>query len=160
MVKVVCKLKKIVLMCVCMVISLASYVYSDIHSIEGRWLTKDDEAIVEIYNDPEKNVYNGKIVWLTEPNDENNNDKVDNNNPDPLKRNQKRIGLIIAKGFTYIGNNKWGDGKMYDPENGKTYSGVIKVTEDDTLKLRGYIGISLIGRTEVWHRADTQKEKI
>ena len=50
------------------------------------------------------------------------------------------------------GDGAWSGGFIYDPNSGKTYRGKIKLTDPDTLRLRGYIGISLLGRTEVWKR--------
>jgi uncharacterized protein (DUF2147 family) len=61
------------------------------------------------------------------------------------------MGLDILSGFKYGGGNIWQDGKIYDPKNGKTYS--CKMTlEGNELKVRGYVGFSLLGRTTVWTR--------
>ena len=56
------------------------------------------------------------------------------------------------QGFRYKGDNKWTGGTIYDPNNGKTYKGNITKIDTDTLKLRGYIGVSLFGRNEIWTR--------
>jgi uncharacterized protein (DUF2147 family) len=119
-----------------------------VHAVTGRWFTKDDEAIIEIYE--EDDLLYGKIVLLQEPTDEQGNEKVDNNNPDPAQRDQKRIGLVIMKNFVQKNEYKWGGGKIYDPDNGKTYACTMKLGKNNTLKIRGYIGVSLLGRTEVW----------
>ena len=66
------------------------------------------------------------------------------------KQGNPIIGLNLVNGFVYQGKNKWGDGTIYDPDNGKTYSCKMTLMEDNTLKVRGFIGISLIGRTQVW----------
>jgi uncharacterized protein (DUF2147 family) len=61
------------------------------------------------------------------------------------------MGLDILSGFKFSGGNIWEDGKIYDPKNGKTYS--CKMTlEGNELKVRGYVGFSLLGRTTVWTR--------
>ena len=52
----------------------------------------------------------------------------------------------------YKGNNEWADGTIYDPLNGSTYSCTIKMTNANTLDIRGYIGVSALGRTDVWKR--------
>jgi uncharacterized protein (DUF2147 family) len=62
------------------------------------------------------------------------------------------IGLVILKDFAFNGKDKWEDGTIYDPNNGKTYSCVIRLKNESALEVRGYIGISLLGRTEVWTR--------
>lgn len=118
-------------------------------SIIGRWYTTDNAGIVEIYQCGTKLC--GKITWLKEPNQDNGKPKVDENNPDASKRNQPIIGLVILKGFVADGDNKWEDGEIYDPENGKTYSCKMSLN-GNTLEVRGYIGVSLFGRTEKWTR--------
>jgi uncharacterized protein (DUF2147 family) len=54
--------------------------------------------------------------------------------------------------FTYDGKNHWGGGRIYDPETGKTYRCKLTLDSDHKLEVRGYIGISLLGRTMVWTR--------
>ena len=118
--------------------------------IAGKWLTEKKDSAVEIYKCADK--YCGKIIWLSEPKNEDGTDKVDDKNPDESKKNQKIIGLNIVWDFIHKGGKKWGDGKIYDPENGKTYSCKMKLEDDGKLNLRGYVGVSLFGRTTVWTR--------
>jgi uncharacterized protein (DUF2147 family) len=122
-------------------------------AILGTWLTANSKAKVNIYK--ENNKYYGKIVWLKTPNYENGTAKVDKNNPDKTKQTNPLIGLNLLKDFVFD-EDVWEDGTIYDPENGKTYSCNIKY-RDGKLDLRGYIGISLIGRTQTWFKIDTQK---
>ena len=118
--------------------------------ILGRWYTTDKGAIVEIYDCAGKLC--GKIVWLKEPNNEQGKPKTDIHNPDDKQHNTPVIGLNMLSGFKNSGDNQWEDGTIYDPKNGKTYS--CKMTLNvDNLEVRGYIGISLFGRTEHWTRA-------
>jgi uncharacterized protein (DUF2147 family) len=58
----------------------------------------------------------------------------------------------MLKDFVYDGNNEWSGGTIYDALNGSTYSCVIKMTNENTLNIRGYIGVSALGRTDVWKR--------
>ena len=118
-------------------------------AIIGEWYTDSEKSIVEIQKCDY--TYCGKITWLKEPTYEDGTEKIDKENPNPSKRNTPIIGLTIVQGFRYKGKNKWGDGKIYDPENGKTYSCKMKL-ENNKLKVRGFIGISLIGRTTVWKK--------
>ena len=83
--------------------------------------------------------------------DKNGQPKVDSKNPDKNKQNQKIIGLVILQNFKFD-DDEWNDGKIYDPESGKTYSCNLSLNGNNTLKVRGYIGISLLGRTETWTR--------
>jgi uncharacterized protein (DUF2147 family) len=62
------------------------------------------------------------------------------------------IGLQIVYDFTFAGDGLWKDGRVYDPKNGKTYRGKMTLISPQQLDLRGYIGISLLGRTTTWTR--------
>ncbi len=80
-----------------------------------------------------------------------NEPQVDVNNPSAAEHKRPLCGLEIGNGFHPDSPGHAKDGHIYDPESGKTYS--AEMTRDgDVLKLRGYIGISLFGRTETWHR--------
>ena len=80
--------------------------------------------------------------------------KTDIENPDEGLRDRAILGLEILSGMKYEGNGTWGGGTIYDPVNGKTYSASMSLDgpDDETLDLRGYIGISLFGRTTGWRR--------
>lgn len=118
----------------------------------GVWLTPGDNAArIEIYKVGEK--FYGKIVWVQNPNI-NGKPKLDSNNPNSSKQNVPRLGLEIMKGFTFNGSDEWKNGDIYDPETGKTYSAYMYLKDRNTLKLRGYIGFSFLGRTETWARAN------
>jgi uncharacterized protein (DUF2147 family) len=117
-------------------------------AVLGTWLTGSGKGKVLIYK--EGNKYNGKIVWLKEPNREDGTPKLDKNNADKTKQTTPIMGLNMLKGFIFD-EDKWTDGTIYDPENGKTYS--CKITfRDGKLDVRGYMGISLIGRTDTWFK--------
>ena len=60
---------------------------------------------------------------------------------------------IDAFGHSFS-DKKYTEGKIYDPKSGKTYSGQITQSDTNTLKLRGYIGVSLIGRSTIWTRSE------
>ena len=62
------------------------------------------------------------------------------------------LGYKILKDFEYSGKKTWENGTIYDPENGSTYSCTIKLTDKNTIDVRGYIGVSMIGRTDTWKR--------
>ncbi|OGW45632.1 MAG: hypothetical protein A2Y66_07855 [Nitrospirae bacterium RBG_13_41_22] len=116
-------------------------------AVVGEWYTAEGTSIMEIYKCDD--LYCGKIVWLKKPKNEEGKDKVDTKNPDETKRNRKLMGLEILWGFKYKGENQWEGGKIYDPKNGKTYSCKIKL-EGNELKVRGFVGFSLFGRTTIW----------
>ena len=115
--------------------------------IIGTWLTGNKKANIQIYKTGDK--YYGKLVWIKEPN-ENGKPKLDKNNSDANKRNMPLLGIVNLNNFVFD-DDEWTDGTIYDPENGKVYSCTMTL-EGGKLHVRGYIGISLIGRTDVWER--------
>jgi len=119
-------------------------------AILGTWLTGTQKAAVTIYK--EGNKYFGKISWLKNPNEENGKAKLDKNNPDDKKKTVPLMGLNLLKDFTFDGAAKWEKGTIYDPENGKTYSCKITMITADKLDVRGFVGISMLGRTQTWIR--------
>ena len=125
-------------------------------AILGVWETGSGKARVKIDKVGEK--YFGKIVWLREPNNEEGKPKVDKNNPDEKMRTTPLLGYRMLKDFNYSGEKTWEDGTIYDPENGSTYSCEITMTDENTLDVRGFIGVSVFGRTDVWKRVQVKKK--
>jgi uncharacterized protein (DUF2147 family) len=120
-------------------------------AIVGKWYNTEKDAKVEIFK--EGNKYFGKIIWLQDPKDDTGKPKVDLNNSDVSKQQRKIIGLKILDNFQFNGG-VWEDGTIYDPKNGKTYSCIIKKKDNKTLEVRGFVGISLIGRTVEWTKVE------
>ena len=131
----------------------------------GVWLNEEGTAKIEIYKDNGK--FFGKIVWLRDPvytshdvaaNAGNPKVKlgaarVDWKNPNTERQNDPILGLIVLRGFVYDAeDDEWIDGMIYDPKKGSDYKCFIKMPEANKLKLRGYVGFSLIGRTTRWTR--------
>ena len=117
--------------------------------IEGVWLNEEKDAKIQIYKARDGKFY-GKIVWLKDPT-ENGKPKTDKKNPKDQMKTQPLVELVILKGFNMDGNT-YEDGTIYDPNNGKTYD--CKMTyKGKTLAIRGFIGLSLFGRTTIWERA-------
>ncbi len=119
-------------------------------AIIGQWLNADSDAKIEIFR--QNNKYYGKIVWLKDQFNEKGKPQTDENNPDHKLQNRPIMGLLILRDLVYGGNNVWANGKIYDPESGNDYTCKMTLKNNNILKLRGYIGFSLFGRTEVWTR--------
>lgn len=119
--------------------------------IEGRWYNEEKTAQVEIYLAKDGKYY-GKIVWLKEP-EKNGKPRLDENNTNTASRSKPLMGLLLLKSFKKDGN-VYDDGTIYDPKNGKTYSCKITYKNATTLSIRGYVGISMIGRTTTWTKAN------
>ncbi len=126
-------------------------------AIVGKWLNQPKDAHIEIFKAPDGK-YFGKIAWLKEPTYPGDDkkgmagkEKVDRENPDPAKRTKPILGLVILRDFVYS-DSIWQSGRIYDPENGKDYKCKMTLKSPDALDVRGFIGFSLIGRTENWTR--------
>jgi uncharacterized protein (DUF2147 family) len=94
-----------------------------------------------------------KIVALREPTTPEGKQKTDIHNPDPAKRNTPIIGLVFMSGFVRKSDTRWEGGTIYDPKSGNTYSCFMELEGQEKIKVRGFIGVSLIGQTEYWNRA-------
>lgn len=118
--------------------------------ILGHWFNEEKDAKVEIY--VENGKYFGKVVWLEEPNEEDGKAKLDDENPDEELAKRPIMGLLLMINFDYEGDGEWENGDIYDPKSGKTYSCYMKLESNEKLKVRGFIGVSWIGRTTYWTR--------
>ena len=125
--------------------------FAQADQVEHLWYNTEKSAKIQIYKAVDGKFY-GKIVWLKEPNRD-GKPKTDIHNPDDKRHNDPVIGLLILKKFDKDGEHGYENGTIYDPKNGKTYK--CKMTlEGNELHVRGYIGFSLLGRTELWTKAE------
>ena len=127
--------------------TLSASVRSDV--LIGTWENSTGHIRVEIYK--KGHLFYGTLVWLKNPY-HNGKPKTDWKNPDPALRNRQIIGLVIIRGFIYEGNYVWDSGKVYDPDSGNDYSCKLQLINKNSLEVRGFIGITFIGRTEIWTR--------
>ncbi|RTY86307.1 DUF2147 domain-containing protein [Flavobacterium sp. GT3R68] len=119
-------------------------------TVVGKWKTIDDEtgkpkSIVEIYEKSGK-IY-GKVIDILEA--EHKKKVCSNCSGDD--KNKPILGMVVIKGLSKQGN-EYRNGKILDPKNGKLYKAIVALESKDKLKVRGYIGISLLGRTQYWYR--------
>lgn len=122
----------------------------DAATVEGKWLTADSEGWIRIElteKGPE-----GTIAGSPGDPYGNKSPRKDDKNPEPTLRDQPLHGLEIMRGFEGDGPGRWKNGRIYDPNSGKTYKCKLTLVDANTLKLRGYLGVSLFGRNEVWTR--------
>ena len=128
-------------------------VLSQANDICGIWLEEQKRSHIEIYQTTE-GLYEGKIVWLLEPLENNGDIKRDTQNPDKNLRNMPLEGLIIIENLNYVNKNEWGNGTIYDARSGKTYSLNAYLEDKNNLFMRGYMGFSFIGKTTSWTRVN------
>lgn len=119
-------------------------------TVEGTWINIDDETGVE-KSEIELYVKDGKLYGrikrLLLPEDQG---KICEKCTGKDK-NQPIEGLVIVKGLSENGE-EWTDGDIMDPANGKSYDCTIKLADANTLNVRGFLGFSFLGRTQVWKR--------
>jgi len=132
-------------------------------AVIGKWFTEGHKSIVEITKH-DNGKYYGKIAWMKEPvygpgDPEAGKAKHDRENPDKSLRDRPAMGLPLLNDFSYNTDKKeWTGGTIYDPERGKTYKCIMRL-EGKTLKVRGYIGTPILGRTTEWTRATKEDLK-
>lgn len=122
--------------------SLNLWAQAPADAVTGTYITEKGNAKVHITKEGSK--YIGTIVWTKTPG------KLDTENPTAAERTKKLVGKRILHNFVYTDKDTWEKGTIYDPESGKTYSCKITRKSNGILKVRGFIGISLIGRTTEW----------
>ena len=117
--------------------------------IIGIWLSEEKNGKIEIYKSGYK--YYGKLIWgKTMFEADGRTSKKDVKNSDMNLRTRKLKDLIMLTNFVFE-DNVWSGGKIYDPQAGKLYSCTMKL-KANTLNIRGYVGISLFGRSSEWTR--------
>ncbi len=116
----------------------------------GTWLDESGRAGITIAPCGEKLC--GSISWLKAPLDASGKPKHDIHNENAALRDRPLCGLTMLGNFTEDGPNAWSGGFIYDPEKGETYKSTMHLQPDNTLRVRGYIGIPLLGRSEIWTR--------
>lgn len=121
------------------------------HVVLGRWKTIDDEtgkatSVIEIFE--KHNKIHGRIIELL--NSKAKNPKCEKCDGDD--KNKPIIGLTVLKGLKKDKDGDYSDGKILDPKHGKVYKCNLSLISKDRLKVRGFIGINLLGRTQIWER--------
>lgn len=119
-------------------------------AVLGVWKNGEGTGMIQIFKKGDK--YFGRLVWLKVPNNPDGTPRTDVNNPDEAKRKTPLKGLENMRDFVSTGDGKWENGKIYDPKNGSDYSCEMTLVDANTLEVRGFIGLSLFGRTDVWKR--------
>lgn len=129
--------------------TLLAFLFSSLCSIaaeavEGIWEKSDGRAQIRLKI--EKGILSGFLTKVAAE-----APVHDINNPDPSLRERKIVGLQIISGFRKQGD-KWVGGSLYDCRRGKSYKGSIWLEGRDQLRMRGHVGVSLIGSTAKWKR--------
>lgn len=129
------------------VVNSFNHPHSD--AIIGVWQNGSGKGHIQIFKDHGK--YHGRIIWLKDPIGPDGIPKTDKKNPNQKLRNKPIIGAVVLRDFIFD-DGEWVHGKIYNPEDGKEYKSYLKLQDQKTLAVRGYIGISWIGKTDTWTR--------
>lgn len=120
--------------------------------ISGRWATPGFGSIVEFTPCANgKETMCGRILWLWEEAGASKHTRTDKRNPDRALRSRAVVGIEIARGLRQTAPGVWSDGALYNPDDGQTYVGAIKL-RDGLLELKG-CAMGVFCQTQVWRRA-------
>lgn len=100
----------------------------------------------------------GRVTWLRSPFDENGCELRDRYNPDPALRERPVVGVEILSGLEPAGDHVWTGGTIHDPASGNTYHCTLSLEGENRLRLRGYVGVPLFGRTTTWIRVGSENQ--
>lgn len=135
--------------------AIAGPAWASSDKAHGLWLTANGNAIVEMAPCGSKTC--GRMVWVANPRDAAGQLKLDANNTDPAKKVRPICGLQLIGGMKLAKTGQWRDGWIYNPRNGKTYGAEINAVSDGKLKVRGYLGLPLLGQSQTWTRVTSDR---
>lgn len=126
--------------------------------ILGEWWTEDREGRIRFkrYKD---GTYRGITTCCKKDPPTEDEPGIDINNPNPKLRNRSTIGIILIWDLKYDGDGKYVDGHVYNPRDGDSYHFIAEIIDDETLEIRGYLGIPLLGQTQIWKRAHLPRKR-
>ena len=114
----------------------------------GTWLTDSGKSKVKIET-CEAGLC-GTIIWLKNPLNADGTDLRDSKNADESLRERKLVGTEVISGFAEVRPGRWTGGKIYNPEDGRTYDSRLVERDENTLTVRGCV--LFICRSQTWTR--------
>lgn len=109
----------------------------------GLWLTENERAVIEV-RECEQGLC-GKVFWIIE-----GGMQRDEHNPDESRRDTPMCGLPILWGFKQQDAHNWIDGTIYKADEGDTYHATLQMLPSGKMLVRGYVGMPLFGKSQVW----------
>ncbi len=133
---------------------------ANINAVRGLWVDhrEVDKRKVAVWIDDCDGQLCGRIYWMKKPL-RGGKPKLDHKNPDATLRDRPLCGLAILSGFRRVKDGVWEAGQIYNPSDGMTFSSTMSLEGDGFLRIRGYVGISLLGRTVEWVRPKESLER-
>lgn len=145
-------MKKIILATLMLLISMASFAQQPADKIIGKWESIDGDVKLRFDIFKQNGKYFGKLLWASNMFEaDGKTSKKDNNNPDKSLRTRSRQGIVNVTNLKFV-KGEYSDGKLYNPSDGDTYSLNAKLKSENELHFRGYLGISLLGKTMKFKR--------
>lgn len=122
-------------------------------AIIGTWKSENFNYHIELYKEGE--YYDGKIIWMKNPNDGAGQPIKDRLNPQRNLREKAILGMVNISGFEYNQYDEiWEEGIYYNPETGQTLKGIIKLVDNNTIELTGFLGFALSEVKMIWTRME------
>jgi uncharacterized protein (DUF2147 family) len=145
-------MKKIMLLpalLLAMIFLLAAVSANAATPLEGYWLTQNERSVIRV-EECDKGLC-GYIHWIIE-----GGMQTDSKNPDESMRDRPMCGMPILWGMSETSGTQWENGKIYKADDGDIYDADLTLQPDDSLKVRGYRGITLFGKTQIWNRVSAE----
>jgi uncharacterized protein (DUF2147 family) len=93
-------------------------------------------------------LFYGKMIWFSvEAKNKTMEDFRDVNNPNKSLKNRQWKDMVVLHGLKYNQDGYWSEGKIYDPNSGRTYSSLIKTTGSESIIVRGFLGFEILGKS-------------
>lgn len=129
-----------------------AHAQNEADKILGTWITAAKDMKVEVYKMQDQ--YQAKVVWFVCDPGYVMSDFKDKRNPNPSLRARPWLGLNVLEGLEFKKQNEWINGKIYDPNSGRTFDSMCQLETINVLKVRGYWLYSWIGKSMVFHRVN------
>lgn len=144
-------MKKLIIFLFLGIYSLAG-IAQEADKIVGVWWNEGKTSKIKVEKKDGK--YIGTVVYMIPEKYENGQPPKDEENPEEKLRTRSIVGLQILEGFVFDAKEKeWKDGKIYDPNSGKTYDCYGWLEGDKLLKLKGFVlGMRFIGKSSEWYK--------
>lgn len=147
-------MKKILFATYMLLFSLVSFAQQPVDKIIGNWESIDGEVKLKFEIFAQDGKYFGKLLWASNMYEaDGKTPKKDFKNPNKSLQSRSRKGIVNITNLKYY-DNKYSDGELYNPSDGNTYSLNAKLKNANELHFRGYLGISLLGKTMKFKRID------
>jgi uncharacterized protein (DUF2147 family) len=124
------------------------------HELVGEWWTEGNEGRIRFVR-AQDGTFRGVTTCCVPKQPSEDSPTHDIHNPNPKLRGRSTIGITIIWGLVYE-DGEYGSGYIYNPRDGKTYRFKAELLAGDTLRIRGYLAIPLLGQSQVWKRAEAR----